>query len=196
VNSEDTNGEITVRTFSVAMADNGQVRNSLINGQNLPQYRNIPYLESNIGYSGCEAIASYNAATMLGMNESFEDVKEFYVKRFLSTPLSGWDMYGRWGATPGDIASFLRSKNLSFVGSGNLKCLNEMVNTSGVLIISYFNKPVFDGYHTIAIRYDRGHYIGLNHNCNSYAPSSAKSKIGDFMEGGWRFFYGFFIPQL
>ena len=198
VMNSDTNGcrPIGERTFGnglIGYTDSGTGGYKLINGQQLEPYKSMSYGYSSIGYSGCEAIACYNALVVLGRAESFDRVKTFFTERFTSVPLSGWRAGGLLGGTPNDVSCFFKSRNITSQASGNLLLLNNMGDSPGVIIRMYWNKPIYYGYHTVAIKYDGSSYLAYNQDVWRKDPVSGIS-ISEYMSNDWRFMYGYYIP--
>lgn len=163
-----------------------------INGQQLPPWRDMPYGVSDLGRAGCEAIAAYNAMALLGRPEPLGDVVSSFVGGFSRGLLNGWGMGGRWGAAPWDIRRFLRERGVAFRGARTLRGLKSLIDGPGVVILSYWNRPVTGGYHTVAAAFDGERYTVYNQNCASARPVAAKSP-DELMAGGWRFIHGFYI---
>ena len=168
-----------------------------INGQHLPEYCDIPYGNSTLGYSGCEVIALYNMLILRNAEESINSIIDFMVNQFNKTPclLSGWGMHGKFGAAPQDIASFLRSREINYQFSFFMSSLNKN-GEPGIFIVSYWNSaPVVSGYHTVAISYDGSDYVAYNYNCDRNMIYSSTNGLKSILNGNGGFFFGFFIPN-
>lgn len=131
----------------------------------------------------------------LGESESFENIISYYTNRFKEVCYAGFGMNGLWGASPNDVRTYFDEKGISYVGSFFIPVLQETVQTQGrgVLIISFWNRPMTDGIHTIAINYDGHNYTGYNYYTNTSTPQPYTS-INEFLADDWRFVYGFYIP--
>lgn len=164
-----------------------------INGQHLSPYAGIPYGRSTIGRSGCEAIATYNFLLLIGRPASFESVIDFYVRRFRAHPLSGWGRQGVWGAAPRDIAAFLKAAHIPYRSAGTVNRLSAVSDGPGAYILSYWNRPITSGYHTIAVSFNGSQYTAYNRDCDRSVPITGTS-LSDFMDGNGRFIRGFFYP--
>ena len=141
-----------------------------INGQMLEPYASIPYGNSTIGYSGCEALSCYTLLGKLGVSESLDNVISFFENRFSNNLLSGWGMGGKWGATPTDIACFLDSRGIQYIILSN----NDFIEldyygpASGYYIMSYWNgMPYLSSYHTILLECDGCDYTAYNWKVSS-----------------------------
>lgn len=196
----DTNGTMAMRTNVVVMEDGAGSRSRPINGQELEPYNSMQYGNSTIGYSGCEAIACYNALICLGLEEPFERVMSHFTDRFTSKCLTyGWGRGGLWGGTPRDVASFLSQREISYTlicDEGDFTPITYN-HTPGVFIVSYWNElrvlPVLSGYHTIAIDYNGTDFTAYNlypGSPNAYS----KTNVSDFLEGTGGLIVGFYIP--
>ena len=163
-----------------------------VNGQLLAPLRDIPYGRSNLGRAGCEAIASYNLLLLIGRPEPLEDVVAFYTELFRSSALAGFGMQGLWGAATWDIRRFLASRGVPYRSAGTLRGLEALCDAPCAVILSYWNKPITTGYHTVAIRYDGERFTAYNQNCSSPVPAEADS-LRAFLPGRGRFIRGFCV---
>lgn len=68
---------------------------------------------SNVQYSGCEAIATYNALNLIGTYVPFSDVISTYKEMFL-TGGGLFLSHGIFGAMPTDIASSLKRYGVEY----------------------------------------------------------------------------------
>ena len=177
----------------VAYTDTGTGKGKPINGQGLEPYANMQYGNSTIGRAGCEAIACYNAMLLLNKPESFEHVKSFFTSRFSDTLLGGFGVGGFLGGTPKDVSCFLKSRNITYEASGNLQVLEKKANVPDVFIVSFWNKKLYEGYHTIAIDYDGNSYTAYN-LYNEGSDPEDRANIRKYMDNDWRYIYGFFVP--
>lgn len=159
----------------------------LILNQNAPKYRDLPYGKATVGDCGCEAIAVNNALQLLGCGVPFEDI----ISDFEALFKKGGGLYagGRLGAMPRDVRRVLESCGLKPTG-GFLKKLSE-IKTEGVFIISYWNKPVKYGLHTVAVRFDGSTYTAYNLGGGEKESSSLLELIPDKKH----FFYGFYMKK-
>ena len=165
-----------------------------INGQGRLEYADIPYGRSTIGRAGCEAIACYNAMVLLGRPVPFADVKAYFEKLFRRG--LGWAAGGILGATPIEIHMFLRKQGVRFTRIRSVRSFNRKNAAGelppGVLIISYWNKPIIKyGFHTVAV--DCRTMLVYN-QYNSSAGPEPITDISRLMEGNWRFIGGSYIP--
>ena len=172
-----------------------------INGQHLPEYCDIPYGNSTLGYSGCEVIALFNMLILRSEGEALDSIISFMVDRYNKYPdlLSGWGMYGKFGAAPQDIAVFLSTRGIDYQFSYSQKKLNKN-RDAGVYIVSFWNSsgpvlPVFSGYHTVAISYDGTNYMAYNYDCDFSDTTPSKGGIDYYLNGKGGYFFGFFIPN-
>ena len=169
-----------------------------INGQKRAAYADIPYGRSTVGRAGCEAIACYNAMILLGRPLPFGEVKAYFEKLFRRG--LGWGFGGILGASPIEIRLFLRKNRVYFHAVRSIKHFKRMPASPGVLIVSYWNKPLLKyGFHTVAIDCrvpESGGepqltvYNRFNH---SEGPETITG-LSELMEGSRRFIRGFFIP--
>ena len=201
------------------MADRHETE-KFINGQGRAEFAKIPYGRSTVGRSGCEAIACYNAMLLLGRPVPFENVKAYF--EWLFRRGLGWLGMGFLGASPLEIRLFLRRNRVQFCTVRSVKHFRRMLaERSGVLIVSYWNKPLLKyGYHTVAVDCRAGAACGSGDRAASMAEGSvgcgAKdpagsmmvynrvnhsagperiSDISELMQGNWRFIRGFFISN-
>ncbi len=159
----------------------------LIYNQNSDKYRDIKYGKSNLGKSGCAAIASYNALEMLGIGMPMPQVIAAYEKQFSRG--GGLLAGGRLGALPTDIRRFLKNRKLLFCGGFLRKMLG--IKKPGVFIVTYWNKPFTRGAHTIAVKFDGESYTAVNYG----GGVCRKSSLAEFIPGRLHFIFGFFLPR-
>jgi len=159
----------------------------LIKNQNAPKYRGLPYGKATVGDCGCEAIAVYNALKLLGCGVPFEDIIAGFEALFKKG--GGLLAGGRLGAMPIDVRRVLESRGLNPEG-GFLKKLSE-IKTEGVFIITYWNKPVKHGLHTVAVRFDGVSYTAYNLGSGEKSAESITELIPDKKH----FFYGYYMKK-
>ena len=194
------------------------LKDNLINGQGRAEYASIAYGKSTIGRSGCAAIACYNAMILSGRSMPFEEVIAYFeglFKRGL-----GWLASGLLGASPLEMRLFLRKYKVPFRTVWSMRSLRKLLCSesvqqagdrserqpggkpaSGVLILTYWNKPVLKyGYHAVAVDCRcsgdapaERQFTVYNRYNNSAGPERV-SDIGSLMEGDRRFIRAFFIP--
>ena len=193
----------------------GEKKYSYINGQGRPEFASIPYGRSTVGRAGCEAIACYNAMLLLGRPLSFEEVRAYFEKLFRRG--LGWLAGGILGATPLEIHHFLKNQGIRFIRIRSVRGFKKKASAGklppGVLIVSYWNKPIIKcGFHTVAIdcrmlagssgqssrTMAGGSGIGQQMTVYNFSNSSAGPEIitdlSRLMEGNWRFISGSYIP--
>ncbi len=163
-----------------------------ISGQHLQPYRDMRYGLSNVGRAGCEALAAYNCLLLIGRPEPLESVIAFFEECFWRRPLSGWGMRGRWGAMPRDIRRFFDARGVRYKSVRTLRALEKLVRGPCALVVSYWNKPITTGYHTVAVRYDGERFVAYNQNCGSPRPVAAAS-LEALMADRRRFIRGLYI---
>lgn len=173
----------------IGYTDTGTRKSKTINGQKLPQFANIPYLISTIGFSGCEAIAVYNALVLTGHEVSFNDVKHSFEEVFKYG--GGIGLRGLAGAAPIDILIVLSKYNIRYKELFSIEEFTS-INTRGVFILSYWNKPFYYGIHTVAIAYDGEQYTVFNYYMKS-RQSIVISDINEIVFGELRYVHAFFI---
>ena len=186
-----------------------------INGQGRPEFADIPYGRSTVGKAGCEAIACYNAMLLLGRPLPFEEVRAYFEKLFRRG--LGWAAGGMLGATPIEMRLFLRKQGIRFIRIRSVRSFKKKAAAgrfpSGILIVSYWNKPIIKcGFHTVAI--DCRTMAGGNAaDCRTIAGGSGPGQLmtvynlsdsstgpeiitdlSQLMEGDRRFISGSYIP--
>ena len=174
---------------------NGNQPENFINGQGRAAYANIPYGRSTVGKAGCEAIACYNAMMLLGRPVPFEEVKAFFERLFKRG--LGWGFGGILGATPIEIHMFLKSRGVSFTRICSVRAFKKKDAAGelppGILIVSYWNKPIFKyGFHTVAIDCRGKKLLVYNRYSNSSSPDPI-TDLSQLMEGDRRFISSFYI---
>ena len=197
---------------------NGQEQAGFINGQGRAEFAKIPYGRSTIGRSGCEAIACYNAMLLLGRPVPFEKVKAYF--EWLFRRGLGWLGMGFLGASPLEIRLFLRKNRVRFCTVRSVRHFRRILAgqaaedpegevRSGVLIVSYWNKPLLKyGYHTVAVdvstaditedpasggtKAPAAGMVVYNRYNNSAGPERI-SDISELMQDNWRFIRGFYL---
>ena len=186
------------------------LKDNLINGQGRAEYASIAYGKSTIGRSGCAAIACYNAMILSGRSMPFEEVIAYFeglFKRGL-----GWLAMGLLGASPLEMRLFLRKYKVPFRTVWSMRGLRKLLCSqpeqkpggkpaSGVLILTYWNKPVLKyGYHAVAVDCrcsgdaPAGRQFTVYNRYNNSAGPERVADIGSLMEGDRRFIRAFFIP--
>ena len=160
-----------------------------INGQSYEPYGNMPYGISTIGFSGCEAIAIYNALLLSGKPRSFNEIKSFLEDRFSKG--GGYGLLGLFGADYFDICSALNYYNSGF----NLLKYDDLssLEKGNVMIIGFWTKTSImnslqvPSIHTIAVRYDGDYYVYNMYNniadVSSYKTASSFVKKENYIYG-------------
>lgn len=118
----------------------------------------------------------------------FEDVVSSYEESFRFG--GGLFMNGKLGAVPTDIMFFLTQAGIEYQGC----TLKQMKNITerGAMIISYWNKPMTYGIHTIAINFDGENYFAYNYETSRKKPT--KVTLESLIYDDWRYIYGFYVP--
>ena len=159
----------------------------LIYNQKSEKIRNVKYGKATLGNCGCEAIAAYNAMEMLGRSMPLEEVIKGFERRFSKG--GGFLAGGRLGATPRDISLFLRECGMA-PKIGSLSTLSS-IKAPGVFIISYWNMPITQGIHTVAVSFDGEHYTAVNY----LAKLCSKDCLEDFLPRKYHFIRGLYLPS-
>ena len=186
-----------------------------INGQGRPEFADIPYGRSTVGRAGCEAIACYNAMLLLGRPVPFAEVKAYFEKLFRRG--LGWAAGGILGATPIEIHMFLRKQGVRFTRIRSVRSFRRKRAAGklppGVLIVSYWNKPIIKcGFHTVAVDCramaggnaansemltsgsEKRPQLKVYNFCNSSTGPESITDLSQLMEGNWRYIGGSYIP--
>lgn len=117
----------------------------LIFDQNSENIRYLRYGIKQLWYNGCEIIAMYNAAYLLGRPLKIEDI-------ILDMEFNGSMLMGEWGTNPFVIGKYMCSKGFDATRVSK-ESMNSCATNGTVFIISFFN----DGYnpfsqiHTVAV---------------------------------------------
>lgn len=118
----------------------------LIYNQNIEPINNMRFGIRPMSYNGCEIIAMYNAAYLLGNPMKLQDIA--YDMEFVGSML-----YGEWGTNPFAIGPYMKSKGFLGEKTNQANITNASFAMGTVYIISFFNEAYnpFSQIHTIAI---------------------------------------------
>ena len=108
---------------------------------------------SDMAYAGCEVIAVYNAARLLG--------KEYKLSELIcNAERSGALMRnGKWGTNPFSLDRLCPDEEIIF------KRIKELPTESGIYILSFWNSQgLFGGVHTVCMRIGNGEIKLYNYN--------------------------------
>lgn len=149
-----------VEAFNRYYANKGTLKgyNTFINGKDLIQQQgkepfNRIYLGNrDMGYNGCEVIATYNA--LLLKNQDVDILKlacEFEANALIINPGDK----GGFGSESAKIDGCLDHYNISYVETKSKeKMYEELVFNDKVVILSYWHESMEDGIHTVAMKYN------------------------------------------
>ena len=122
--------------------------------ENQAQWKNVKFgcsSNSNMSYSGCEIIATYNALSALGENTSADTM----VNLISSYEKNGAALYGEFGVAPNAIERYMKNAGykVQTTDSRNAQKLAEIDKNSDVFITSVYNnqKDITDMVHTVCI---------------------------------------------
>ena len=174
-----------------------------IYGQGNVPYGNMKYGISSVGFSGCEAVAIYNALILIDKPVSFEVIRNNML--FSISKGGGYGMAGLFGGDQGDIMNTLNALRVNYVHA-SYEQLNAL-DSDTVMIIGYWssmsfslgfsvrNKEVFiniPSIHTVAVHYTNGEYIIYNPFNNSQDVSRLSS-LRELLTEGRKYIYGFIL---
>lgn len=128
-----------------------------IRSQRQSPFADLTFCGRDIGGHGCELIAVYNALKYLGKPRPFPRIISGFRERSLQ-----WNG-GRWGVSPRSVGRYLSAVGVDFTPcpSGG-KMRKKMGETpSGCGIVSYWNKPMKYGIHTVFFTYETAADGGL-----------------------------------
>ena len=161
-----------------------------IYGQRNANVTNMRFGGSTVGYSGCEAIAVYNAMLLLGKNVSFHSVIfEFDLNGAYFLPLIG----GTFGGNYKMFGDYFRAHRIKATGTSNKNTFNSWAQPGGVYILTFWNdaNDITKGIHTVAASYDGNTYTVYNRWNNDTAPRQFDSVDAILYNGS--FIYGWMV---
>lgn len=151
----------------------------LIYNQNYGDVAKMRYGRKTMDYNGCEIIAIYNAAYLLGKPMKIQDIAydmEFY----------GSLLQGEWGTDPFRIGSYMRLKGFTVEKIDTTK-IDSCTTEGTVFIISFFNSGYnpFSMIHTIALVCNgNGSFTMYNRWSNSTQNDSPVNNTDKILRGG------------
>ncbi len=140
--------------------DGERTRNVIINGQGREEYANYLNGLSNVGHSGCEAIAIHNSRVLLEMDSTLNESLYMVNKNSANT------LFGFMGTNAYSLSRVLDDYEMDYkeVGCDNL-------TDNGVYIVSFWNDNApYEGYHTVAMTNNNGYYTVYNDYNNAVKP--------------------------
>ena len=155
-----------------------------VSGQDL-----LPYSQDSCGLgtyanNGCGPIAIYNAMQLIGHPQSLGSITQAF---FLE---HGMVAFGLGGIAPWSMELFLRSNDISYVGSAKESLLTNGVSEGDVIVYTVMFST---GWHAMTALYTRNQYMVFNQYDNSSSPYMYSS-LKDSYAKGW-FVYGFRLDQ-
>lgn len=116
----------------------------------------------NVGYSGCETVAVYNAKILLGdTNVSLADTIKSFEKEHALT--FQYDSYGFLGGNPYSISKVLSNDGIKYETIKGFSDIRE----PGIYIVSYWNSLYYSSMiHTITIEITSDSYTSYNGRIN------------------------------
>ncbi len=78
-----------------------------LNGQSMGELKDMRIGSCNFSHSGCGAIATFNAMSMVGLEPKMEEIVDFYEHK-------GLILNARMGVNPSGVKRYLTSKNLQW----------------------------------------------------------------------------------
>ena len=116
----------------------------------------------NVGYSGCETVAVYNAKILLGdTNVSLADTIKSFEKEHALT--FQYDSYGFFGGNPYSISKVLSNDGIKYETIKGFSDIRE----PGIYIVSYWNSLYYSSMiHTITIEITSDSYTSYNGRIN------------------------------
>ncbi len=141
---------------------------------------------SNMSYSGCEIIATYNALIALETSPS----KDVMVELISEYERSGAVLKGEFGVDPRAIDEYFLKKGyiVDMTDSTDMNVINQLGNESDVVIVTVYNdkNDISQMIHTVCItKTEDGKYIAHNiykKENNVYVPSGKKSTLEEAIQ--------------
>ena len=156
----------------------GQI-NGLLNGQRTEPLCNMRYGTYPLSWNGCELIACYNCAKMLGKEVTFPQV----VFEFELNKMHYLFQNGYWGTAPKKLWYFFKKHDMAYRSCRNGEEFAKMAKTACAScgIISFWNNKrstaklhgldfFSGGLHTVAYRWRAGRFYLYNLYGNDTAP--------------------------
>ena len=140
----------------------GNSTDDLIKNQNDPDVKHLKVGVFNVGYSGCETVAVYNAKILLGdTNVSLADTIKSFEKEHALT--FQYDSYGFLGGNPYSISKVLSNDGIKYETIKGFSDIRE----PGIYIVSYWNSLYYSSMiHTITIEITSDSYTSYNGRIN------------------------------
>ena len=144
-------------------------------------------IHSNMSYSGCEIIATYNALSALG-NATSEDTMISLIKSYEKR---GAMLNGEFGVNPNAIADYFREEGyvVDMTDSTDVNTINQLGNNSDVIIVTVYNdqNDISQMIHTVCVtKTDEGKYVAHNiykqENSGVYVSSDEKTTLGEAIQ--------------
>ena len=159
-----------------------------IYNQNNPPVNNLAFGVSKIKDVGCEIISIYNLLVAKKKEVYFPDViSECYINGL------AW-LEGRFGMNPKHMYRYFDAHKINYKKTTSFNKWYERLKDKKLGIISYWNKwHVFDGIHTVFVKYDRGHFSGYNIYTNQTEVEDfiSLTEFKEFMDGPFIIGYTF-----
>ena len=107
----------------------------------------------------------------------------------------GWGLKGAWGVTPIEVWAALCLYHVKSSGGGLLQ-YDKFSNpdSPALMIVSYWNKPIWNGFHTVCIEYDSGSFTVYNW-FNSATRAFSRGSLEEIIGSKERFIYGFVVSR-
>ncbi|MCI5917867.1 MAG: hypothetical protein MRZ75_00850 [Roseburia sp.] len=144
-------------------------------------------VHSNMSYSGCEIIATYNALSALG-NAASADTMISLIEGYEKT---GAMFNGEFGVNSNAIADYFRKEGyvVDMIDSTDVNIINQLGSNNDVIIVTVYNdqNDISQMIHTVCItKTDEGKYVAHNiykqENSGIYVSSDEKTTLEEAIQ--------------
>lgn len=146
-------------------------------------YEDMRFGHSDMGYSGCEIIALYNA-----LNRLQPKTKPSLSSLIREFEKDGMLLFGLFGTSPYALDRYLRKSGFLTVFSTSSKELNAIARSSRAMILTMYNdyRDITEQVHTICITHDGSVYHAHNvyGNGRVLGPADSVNELLSRIQGG------------
>ena len=141
----------------------------------------MAYGDTNVGKSGCEAVAIYNVMLLKGRPKPISDIiQDLQVQQTLVNR-------GRWGTNPFEMTRVLDEYNLYYEIMETVDEAEEKMGPGEMLLVTVWNhgkKPLRGIHGYVILMRDEGDYLIFNKNYKN-APETAATLVEAIGDGSY-----------
>lgn len=149
-------------------------------GQGLPDVADIRYGKYPVSYNGCELVAVYNALVNLDAQKDFREIIKD-AERIKGVCWSFFGMKAIFGTKPKGIGKLLKHYGRKIASARRRSRFNGMLAPDGTYIVTFFNRHIWEGIHTVMFVCDRDRSISVFNYCNNAVKAGLYESLDSYL---------------